>query len=304
MTRETLTEEGPAPRLTSPLSSARHAKHVAAKWWWWKRLDLISGTLRHMHRFKPYRYSASDHYNTFLEFPTATNRSPQTRAPKTIWCAWTGQNELTPARRAGYQSILDWNPDANIILVTPDNLHEYVVPSHPIHPIYEHLSYVHRSDYLRCYLLHHHGGAYTDLKVQRGSMSDAIDILNASDNLWIVGGKKGQFPAKIDGESALDRECRMNFDSIPCGAAFAIRANTPLTTEWYAELHRRADYFLDLARANPGGVWGLWHPNVHETDYPIQWNELQANIFEPLCLKYLAHIILEDRFRPSLENYR
>lgn len=290
--------------MSDRLRAARHAKHLAAKWWWWKRLDLATAALHYSHTVRPYRYSPERHYNTFLSFPAAANGAPQSTIPKVIWCAWTGDNDLTPARERGYESIRSWNPEADVVLVTPANLREFIVSGHPIHPIYEHLSYVHRSDYLRCYLLHHHGGAYTDLKVQRGSMSEAIDILNEDHELCVVGGKKGQFPAKIEGESALDRECRFNFDSIPCGAAFAVRANTLFTTEWYAELHRRADYFLDITRTNPGGVWGLWHPNVHETAYPIHWNELQANIFEPLCLKHRDHIRLEHRFRPSLENYR
>ena len=48
--------------------------------------------------------------------------------------------------------------------MTPANLQDWVVAGHPLHPAYNDLSLVHRSDYLRAYLLHHHGGGYCDLK--------------------------------------------------------------------------------------------------------------------------------------------
>lgn len=288
------------------IAGARAAKHRVHKWWWWFRLDAKSVLLRWRQRVRPYRYDEANYYNTFLVCdPPSSDAPQQTEVPRRIWCAWTGDNELSENRRRGLASIHESNLDAEVILVTPDNLADYVLPEYPLHPIYEHLSLVHRSDYVRCYLMHHYGGAYTDIKRQRGSMTEAIDLLNADPEAWVVAGPIAAMPGLVGHrETRLEREARHNFPILPCGGAFAVRAHTPLTTEWYAELHRRCDYYFEPASRNPGGVWGLWHPNVHNTRYPIHWNELQANIFEPLCLKYNDHIRLEDRFRPVLEDYR
>lgn len=82
-----------------------------------------------------------------------------------------------------------------MILVTPENVADFIVEGSPFHPIYEHLSLVHRSDYLRAYLMYHHGGAYTDLKRQRGSLTEAIELLNADPDRWLVAGPIPRFPA-------------------------------------------------------------------------------------------------------------
>lgn len=288
-----------------PIDALREAKHWASKKWWWGRLSAKSTALGISHRVRPFHFDEQRYYNTFLaiDAPPRTRRI-QESAPNVVWCVWTGDNEISENRRAGLESIHEENPDAEVILVTPENLDKYVVDSEPLHPIYPHLSLVHRSDYLRSYLLYHHGGAYTDIKRQRGSMSEAIAMLNSDPDLWLVAGPIPQLPAAIDQESALERECRHNFDILPSSAAFALKAGSPLVHEWYHEVQRRCDYFLESASRNPGGVWGLWHPNVHDTKYPIHWNVLQANVLEPLCLKYQPHIRLEDRFRPHLSDYR
>ena len=56
------------------------------------------------------------------------------------------------------------HPEIPVLLVTPDDLAAYVLPEHPLHEAYEGLSFVHRSDYLRCYFLNFHGGGYADIK--------------------------------------------------------------------------------------------------------------------------------------------
>lgn len=119
----------------------------------------------------------------------------QEEAPNIVWCAWTGDNELSPNRKAALESIRASNPAGDVILVTPENVADFMVEGSPFHPIYEHLSLVHRSDYLRAYLMYHHGGAYTDLKRQRGSLTEAIELLNADPDRWLVAGPIPRFPA-------------------------------------------------------------------------------------------------------------
>lgn len=300
--------------MTALLDPARHAKHRIHKWWWWKRLSLMSTALEHQHARRPYVFDPARYAHTFLAFESSGGAVDPQPVPRKVWCAWTGDNEMSPNRAAGLESIRAANPKAEVILVTEENLGSFVLPEHPLHPIYPHLSYVHRSDYLRCYLMHHYGGAYTDIKRQRGSLTDAIDILNDRADLWIVGASQDGLPARIDGESRLDRDCRRNYDILPSGGAFAIRPQTALTTAWWAEVNRRADYYYDLTKTNPGGIWGRDDPGIDNVgagdakrfnpNYPIHWNVLQANVFEPLCLKHQDRIFLDERFHPSRLDYR
>jgi hypothetical protein len=74
--------------------------------------------------------------------------------------AWTGSNPLPDILALCRASVVRHNgADFKIIVVTPENLREYVDP----HPAYEYLSLVHRADYLRLYLLHQYGGIYLDM---------------------------------------------------------------------------------------------------------------------------------------------
>lgn len=50
-----------------------------------------------------------------------------------------------------------------VVLVTPDNLNDYILPDHPLHESYKYLSFTHKADYLRTYFMHFHGG-YCDIK--------------------------------------------------------------------------------------------------------------------------------------------
>lgn len=40
----------------------------------------------------------------------------------------------------------------------------FILPEYPLHKAFEFLSAVHKSDYLRSYLLYHYGGGYSDVK--------------------------------------------------------------------------------------------------------------------------------------------
>lgn len=290
--------------VSRALGVLRTGKHRVARLWWRHELSVKGGLLAAYHVVRPFTYEASRYRGTFLAREPANSGKPaQAAVPLRIWCAWTGANDLTDNRKRGLESIREHNPDADVVLVTPENLERYLMPEVPLHPIYPYLSLVHRSDYLRGYLIHHHGGAWADLKVQRGSLAQAIEALNDEASLWVVGASIPGLPRAIPGESLVERDCRRNYRLLVHGAAFAARARTPLTTAWQAEVHSRADHYFEEARRHPGGVWGL-RPGLADSQYPIPWNALQAFIFEPLSLKYHQHVKPDRRYLPFLEGHR
>lgn len=60
---------------------------------------------------------------------------------------------------------------ANIVLITPNNLANYV--KEPLHEAFSYLSLTHKADYLRCYFMHYFGGGYTDIKAHFKSWQGA-----------------------------------------------------------------------------------------------------------------------------------
>ncbi len=87
-------------------------------------------------------------------------------------------------------------PELDVVLVTPDNLGEWLVPGHPFHPAYDDLALIHRSDYLRAYLLHHHGGGYTDVKAAQHRWRPMLDELNRDQDAWLLGYRELSLPVR------------------------------------------------------------------------------------------------------------
>ena len=74
----------------------------------------------------------------------------------------------------------------NIIFINKDNLKNYILKEHPLHKGFKYLSSIHQADYMRCYLMHHYGGGYTDIKPLKES-GKGVEILNENPNVWAVG---------------------------------------------------------------------------------------------------------------------
>ena len=103
-------------------------------------------------------------YNFYL-FKDSSNKSlcKPKELNRNIYVFWTGDNVMGPNRQRCLEN-LKTQSGMNVILVTKDNLSDFVLPEHPIHPAYKYLSLNHHSDYLRCYFMYHYGGVYSDIK--------------------------------------------------------------------------------------------------------------------------------------------
>ena len=211
--------------------------------------------------------------------------SPLASAPHRLFVIWAGDNEMPDRRRESLAYIQKTNPEFTVELVTPENLHEYVVPEHPVHPAYKHLSYVHRSDYLRGYLMHHYGGAYVDLKPMIGSWSEVLDKLNSDDNIWVSGAPEIGYWNVAKPSGTLGTDLVINYSNIAAQSAMACKPYSPLTYEWMAEVDRRMDYFSSLLYEGCAE-----QPYGMNPEYPIQWSNLMGQVFSSLCFKYMDHV--------------
>lgn len=283
------------------LDEARRVKHTA---WVIQRqarqrvLSVRDRGYRALDDVRPPTWARGDFGGSFLDrdvIPVPS--STPVAVPGRVFALWTGDNDLTPNRRAALDELRA-QEDVEVVLVSPDNLSDWWSASHPPHPAYEHLSLVHRSDYLRCYLMHHHGGAYCDLKRGYGSLAACIARLDASPSHWLLGYPElsSQHVAVAPGE--LGRALRRHHGVLVGNGAFVLRPHTQLTAEWLTEVEHRLDAFAPELARHPGNVMG------DNPGYPVPWGDLLGAVLQPLSLKHRDRLLADPRMMPSWQDFR
>ena len=232
--------------------------------------------------------------------PPMPSRDPVAveRAAERIFCLWTGHNAMSRNRLRAMARIRRLNePDLDVVLVTPDNLGEWIVPGHPLHAAYDDLALIHRSDYLRTYLLHHHGGGYTDVKAAQHSWRPLFDGLNRDQDAWLLGYQEPSYRFVAPAPPGLHRRLVMHHARLLGNGAYIVRPRTPFTREWLAEAERRLDVWQDDLRLRPGAVYGA-------VGYPVPFYGLLGEIFHPLCLQHHGRLRQDERITPQLQDYK
>lgn len=248
-------------------------------------------------RSQPYQYEASRYPHTFIARPhmDCSNDRPVNRVIYTIWLG----EPMNERRQRSLDSLVRRNPDTPVRLVTEKNLAEYILPSEPLHAAYKYLSVVHKSDYIRTYLMHHHGGGYSDIKTPTHDWGRSFSAINGSDGKWAVGYREITSSYTPDLPRGLGRDLKRHYRAVFGTSAFIFRPGTTFTAEWYRELLNRMNYFEEALSEMPS-------PEAYSADpaYPIRWTEILGDIIQPLCLKYQDRLIHDERIKPVLTNYR
>ena len=197
-----------------------------------------------------------------------------------IYCFWTGNNEMSQNRKSCLEQLINTS-ECRVILVTQQNLHEYILPNNPLHPAYEYLSETHKADYLRTYFMHFHGGGYSDIKNTTGSWKKSFIDLETN-NYWICG------YAEIEGGVAYQPYSDKWFELIG-NCAYICKPNTKLTSEWYNEMIKLLDMKLPELKLNPSKY--PQDAKSEYSNYPIEWNEMLGRIFHKITYKYKEYIL-------------
>lgn len=292
-----------------PLKKAKHALLLGRRRASRTGIAIRDAVYSRYDTLTPYHFDVDRHRSRIGELPrmyflhrdppasSATGAEPS-EAPRTLFLLWTGDNDVPANRLSGIESLRAANPGLDVTLVTPDALPGLVVHGHPLHPAYDHLSYVHRSDYLRAYLMHHHGGAYADIKPVDLHFENAIRRLNSDPDAWIIGYREIS-SSRVGGRDArLGPELRRRYRSLVGASAFACRPGTPFTGEWLREIERRLSYYEEDLALHPGDAFGT------NPGYPIHWIEIGMDIMYPLELKHLDHVRYDDSLRPRWTGHR
>jgi len=217
----------------------------------------------------------------------------------TIFCWWTGENEISSQRRACLEQMKITG--CNIICLFKDDIPKYILKEHPLHPAYQYLSETQKGDYLKAYFMNFHGGGYADIKRQSGSWIKRFEELEKSDK-WIIGYKESG-PDAIAGDSFI----KSKWAGLIGNGAYICKPHTPLTEEWYSEMIKLLDERLDLLKEYPAS-----YPQDHKnargpngiSKYPIEWNELNGRIFHRLCATKYMDKLLNTLPVPLFSNYR
>lgn len=230
---------------------------------------------------------------------------------KVIFTLWTGNNDLTQNRYDGLISIKNMK-NVNMINVNPDNIDMFIKDGHPLHKSYNYLSKIHKSDYLRCYLMHHWGGGYSDIKKHYNNVSwdKHFDKIKRNNNMWMIGAPLDGIAYPEENDDKLNKLLEQNTKNMAGISYFIYKPYTKLTYDWYNKLHEMLDEFYPQLCKNPAiysresfdrppSKWcnDEMDENIKKrpcpkepTKYPISWNRILGQINYPIQLKYLQNI--------------
>lgn len=293
--------------MTGPLALLRQAKHrafVATKQARWAAADLrlwfddrrwARAEERH-----PYVYREQQYAHTFLarRSPVVDGAAAFAEVPAVLWACWLGGTAPNENRR---RALAGLRAQAGLEVRVVTDPAEVRLAEHPFHPAFEYLTALHRSDYLRAYLMHHHGGVYADVKPFRQPLRPVLDLLNADPDHWVVGYREVTSRYTPDLPHELGADIKRHYRAVMGPSGFACRPGTVFTAEWLRELHARLDHYAGaLADADAGAA----DPYQQPRDYPIRWTEILGDIIQPLSLKHHRHVVFTDQIRPVLQGYR
>lgn len=244
------------------------------------------------HKKGRYRYHfTKDQYPDAFFNRDIIPEATQSKITDAVFCFWTGENEMSANRKSGLKS-LEQKAKVPVILITPKNLKDFLIEDAPLHPAFVYLSLVHRSDYLRCYFMHHHGGGYADVKTFHHSWINAFSNLKKKKDKFIIGYPEVGGIAPVGGQ--LEKDLKFHLPLLIGNGAYICRSNTKFTAEWYHELHRRMDEYQPLLEK---------HHNGEIADYPVPYTFLLGQIFHPLSLKYHKNLLQDKNLMPDFKNY-
>jgi len=221
---------------------------------------------------------------------------------KIIFVLWLGDNDLTENRALALKSIIN-NISCNIILITHRNLNKYILKDYPLHKIYKYLHITHRADYMRCYLMHHYGGGYTDIKYTENDWNSYFTNLYNEKDLCCIGYKElNEKSVSNTDDKKMLKKLKKNWFKLLGNCAYIFKPYTNFTKDWYKSLMNKLDIYYEQMKDKPT-IHEQFNNNVKDEFYPIKWELLLGAIFHPLCLKYNDNIA-NTLQPPKSKNYR
>jgi len=218
---------------------------------------------------------------------------------RNIYCVWVGNNtEMNSNRLNGLESLIS-NSGVDVTLVTNENLSSFIKNDYPLHEGFKYLSDVHKSDYLRCYMMHHYGGGYSDIKPCNSDWNIYFQELEKGFN-YGIGAPEDEGP--LSTPEIIRKEYGEHWDKMISADLFIFKPYTVFTSYWYSRMLERMDSYLFELKKNPA-VNTREAADTFVTKYPIRWAGILCEIFHPLCVEFTDRILKTMPY-PVRENYR
>mmetsp|Transcript_98853 Transcript_98853/g.282629 ORF Transcript_98853/g.282629 Transcript_98853/m.282629 type:complete len:307 (+) Transcript_98853:73-993(+) len=217
-------------------------------------------------------------------WPKNANLTKVVPVPKQVFVLWFGR-PMAGARLSCFNELKD-RIGVPLQVVTDENIGSFNVSTDPIHPAIfaGQLSMNHRVDYLRAYMMHHHGGGYHDVKPPGRSWSTVFDVYE-DPHVWAKGFNEldirhiGCSPKYA---SLMGLECgevKSHWAKLISNGAFTVRPQTPLTHAWMSMLNANLDEKWEALRAHPAPNQRCCiTPEDMATGYPFKWAELGGEV--------------------------
>jgi len=222
----------------------------------------------------------------------------------TIFCMWAGTNPMSAQRIQALWSIYN-NTRCPVVFINHQSLRDWEKSEHPYHPAFEYLSDTHKSDYIRCYLMHHYGGGWTDIKQTSIDWRPHFAALKKSDALALGYQEIADGIPHIKGP--LGDKLRANYKENIGLCAFIFKRYSTITYEWTEKLNSKLDSLLSRLREHPAATpqdqLGLKNPNGSISEYPIEWAGILGEIFHPITY-HNKNLIIQDQIAPRFFGYR
>lgn len=223
---------------------------------------------------------------------------------RTVFSLWTGLEPLSTNRIQALWSIFS-NIGCPVAYITQETLLPWVVPDQPLHKAYAYLSSVHKSDYLRCYLMHHFGGGYTDIKFTSKNWGQFFSDFEHSEKLALGYQELAHGIPHVSG--ALGDEIRASHRELIGLCAFIFKPRTQLTYTWFERitqlLDKKYDELVKYPAQHPMDQKGVILPDGQVSQYPLRWAELLGEIFHPLIYQERDKLLIAP-IEPIFHSYR
>lgn len=215
--------------------------------------------------------------------------------PKQLFLIWFHDERNIPKQKQiKIDNIIKKVGDKiKVILITYDNMNQFILKEHPIHPLFKNLSFVHQSDYFRSYLMCFHGGGYMDIKRMGGDVNSWLrcyELFDKNKDLMICGTKEishsyncvanaNEYSKIISGFNDIDGIIHTHskpdniskphlydagYKFMLCCGNYLCRKQTGFIVDWYNSVYNLMDNNYNELKNNP--------PNWKE------WNDKRRNI--------------------------
>lgn len=225
-----------------------------------------------------------------------------------IWCFWANPHNMTYNRKNSLNMLRSYNK-LKVELVNSKSIYDFEIQNNKIHEAFKYLSDTHKADYARCYLTHHYGGAYADIKPFKKQWSNYFYILN-NPNIDLIGS------AETSPSGVAHKESANLFQSLVSPGGFIMKQYSKISKEWMDEIHLILDSKLENLKSNPGwyhpravvkstnstGVFDPEDARVYEQNYPLDWAEICGCVFHKVQsnnLDRISNVLPPEYFSPA-----